>query len=58
MYGYATSETASFMPLPIDIAHKLSKRLEDVRKNGTLDMIYPDGKTQVTIIYDQDLKAV
>jgi S-adenosylmethionine synthetase len=42
MYGYATSETASFMPLPIDIAHKLSKRLEKVRKNGTIDYIYPD----------------
>lgn len=58
MYGYATSETASFMPLPIDIAHKLSKRLEEVRKNGKIDYIYPDWKTQVTVIYDENSKAV
>lgn len=58
MYGYATNETKRYMPLPIDIAHKLWEKLEEVRKTWEIDYIYPDGKTQVTVIYDENLKAV
>ncbi len=52
MFGYATSETDDFMPAPIYYAHKLSKRLADVRKNNILDFIGPDGKTQVSVKYE------
>ena len=58
MFGYATNETEEYMPYSISLAHKLAKKLTDIRKDGTLKYLRPDGKTQVSVEYDENNKPI
>jgi len=58
MFGYASNENDDYMPTPIALAHKLTRRLSEVRKNGSLDFLRPDGKSQVTVEYDENRKPI
>jgi S-adenosylmethionine synthetase len=58
MYGYACNDTKEFMPLPISLAHKIAKKLSDARKNGVISYLRPDGKSQVSVEYDENGKPI